>query len=362
VNDLTDLREGWGQPEPPSHAAYSAARVALLQQATAARAAMAQSERLTIASQTQRPARAARFRYRRTGWLAGGVGLTAAAAVAVAAVMASTSGVAPITTGSGGHAAVHPGSHPVAASQLSARQVLLAAATTAAAASAQTGAFWYLKTRGPGADAGTPQEIWYARDGSMYQLAPNGRDVYLAGAGAFEIGLSSLTYGQIQDMPTDPAALKAWITRAWERVPPDSGPYVAPRPNTATGRIPGPDIPGYVSSSLTSLLAEYPVPPALRAAAFRALASMPDVRRLPNADGDLVLAISVPKNPASKFPSGKVPAGDGVVKLIIDPATFVLRSEINFQGTMEILAAGWTDHLPKVVSVDKIFPPKPRSG
>jgi hypothetical protein len=57
MNDLTELRDGWGQPEPPSAEAYVAARAALMQRATAVRAAMAERDRLTAVSEIPRKTR-----------------------------------------------------------------------------------------------------------------------------------------------------------------------------------------------------------------------------------------------------------------------------------------------------------------
>lgn len=364
VDDLTELREGWGQPEPPSPVACSAARAALLEQAAAAPATMAGPARLIVVRLAQRSPGAARRSRRRTGWLAGGAGLTAAAVVAVAAVMASASGTAPAATGDG-HAAAHPSASPVAVSKLSARRILLDAATAVAAAPARTGTYWYLKTIVPGPPRATLQ-TWYTRDGVGYSLAPDGRDVYRPSADCgFSVGGRWLTYGQLEHLPTDPAALKAWLTwsstrGAWQPLSPCASASVPAPPRPRWSQTAAPRASGF-AAELTSLLFQVPAPPALRAAAFRALASMPDVRKLGYADGGVVLAIHGPAVPASKFPSGKAPQGDtGVVKVIIDPTTFALRAESDYQGTTRILAAGWTDHMPKVVSISQAFPPKPR--
>jgi len=51
-------------------------------------------------------------------------------------------------------------------------------------------------------------------------------------------------------------------------------------------------LPGYVLTTLVRLLTDLPVPPAVRAAAFRALASMPSVTSLGPADGGQALLIT----------------------------------------------------------------------
>ncbi|HEV2370882.1 MAG TPA: hypothetical protein VGS19_01825 [Streptosporangiaceae bacterium] len=61
MDDLQALREGWGQPEPPSPAAYSAARAALLE---------------------RRGALTGRACWHKAGWWSGSRGLTAAAVAA----------------------------------------------------------------------------------------------------------------------------------------------------------------------------------------------------------------------------------------------------------------------------------------
>jgi hypothetical protein len=360
VNDLADLREGWGQPEPPSDEACSAARAALLLQATAARAAMTGDPAASglparaamngasagTAASHGRPVREARPLVRRGGWLAGAIGLSAAVAVAVAVVTV-----------------VHPGSHRAGDSQLSGRQFLLEAATTAAAAPASTGLYWHLVMEGSGPAAKTTRRIWYTHDGRDYALAPDGRHVYRPSPDCgFLVGGRWLTYQQIQHLPTAPDALKAWmhwsLTAGWQSLSP-----CARRIRPALPRFSRPD---YTTSdtamTLSRLLAEIPAPPAVRAAAFRALASMPDVKNVGRVSGGVVLAIYFPKDPPSKFPGGKVPPGDGVLKLIIDPTTFALRGSVSYQGTERILSAGWTNYMPKAEPVSKAFPPKPRTG
>jgi hypothetical protein len=287
------------------------------------------------------------FRRRRAGWVAGGLSLAATAAVA--AVM-----VAPTVTGSGGPQHAMPVSH------LSGRQILLDAATAAAAAPATAGTYWYVKTAGSAPQPYT-QQAWYTHAGVEYSATPDGKEVYQPGADCdFSVGGRWLSYQQLKQLPTDPGALKAWITwsmtSGWQPLSPCAAqdPHPAPVPARSSLNID----PSDVASALSNLLFQVPAPPALRAAAFRALASMQDVRELGYADGGVALAIYGPSLPASKFRPGKEPRDTGVVKLIIDPANSMLRAETNYEGTTQILATGWTNHMPKIVPLSQVFPAK----
>lgn len=106
--------------------------------------------------------------------------------------------------------------------------------------------------------------------------------------------------------------------------------------------------------SLSELLYQVPAPPAIRAAAFRALAAMPDVTKLGQASGDVVLRISFPSPPANKFPSGKVPVNYDEIELIIDTSTLTVHAISDYTGTTTILAARWTNTLPAVIPASQL--------
>ena len=88
--------------------------------------------------------------------------------------------------------------------------------------------------------------------------------------------------------------------------------------------------------------------PCCPAAAFRALAALPDVTRLGQAHGDVTLRIAVPAPPASKFPSGKVPPRASQIRLVIRTSTLALHAVTSYEGTTTILAARWTSTRPRV--------------
>jgi hypothetical protein len=278
----------------------------------------------------------------RTRRLAAGVGLTAAAAAAAIAALVPGG---PLNTA------------PV---RLSARQVLLAAAT-AAAAQPSSGAYWHVKEvydfdqppfghpRGTWKWTRYTQETWTNRDGAFWvpDSAAGTGVVPLGGPGGFSVASSDLTFNQLQRLPESPAALKAWITHSFEH------------PAYAQMGIPSASVlPGYVLTTLVRLITDMPVPPAVRAAAFRALASMPNVTSLGPADGGQALLITGPPPPASslpgvKLPRGPVPAGD--TELIIDPTTAQVRSITTSESTETVIAEGWTNQMPKV---DRVPPKK----
>jgi hypothetical protein len=323
-----------------------------MQQAAAARVLAPESGRCA-----SRRSRDRGLRHRRMGWLAGGLGLTAATAAAIAVIVTVAT---PGGSGPGRSAATGPGSTQAGRiSQLSGRQILLDAATTAATAPASTGTYWYVDELAPGSAAKMTTQSWYTHDGTVYTMIPQDKGVFLASPHAgFSIGASSLTYQQIQQLPTNPAALTTWITRSFSH-PQDMPTAPGGVPHAVYSPPPRADISSAVAISLSELLDQIPGPAALRAAAFRALAAMPDVTKVDEFGGDVVLRISGPALPASKFPGGKVPAGTGEIKLIIDASTLTLHAWSDYTGTTTILAARWTNTLPRIIPDSQLAsPPK----
>jgi hypothetical protein len=271
----------------------------------------------------------------RFAWLSGAAAMTSALAATFAFAFA------PGTT------------QPDQATQVSGQQILLAAATVAEDKPAGTGAYWHVKKSDPvpsWTDGSTRMQIlneWTAHDGTEYVMPENATGVFqTTKRGGFQVGASHLTYGQLEQLPTDPAALKAWITDSFSH-PSGQGALKAD--------ISAEAMPGRVANSLSQLLWAVPAPPAVRAAALRALASMPSVTNLGPMDGGQALRISFPPPPTDNFPNGKLPAGAGEIRLVIDPETSMLLSQTNYQGTFKILTAEWTNEMPKVVQA----PPKP---
>jgi hypothetical protein len=326
MNDLAELKDGWGQPDPPSPTAHLTARAALLREIDAARAPA-----------PRRPRR----RGVRLGWLASGTAVTAtmAAAVAFAMTLGPTQPTQP-----GQPADPSP-------SQLSGQEILLNAAVVAQARPVTTGAFWHVKQEIPVPDTPKPIQtfsIWIARDGTHYTM-PDG----YPGASQFDLdigfdaGGSLLTLEQLERLPTDPVALQAWMTDSFLHPTPRPGPV--PADGGLPREIPADEVPNAIAVGLADLLWQVPAPPAVRSAALRALAAMPNVTNLGSMDGGQALRISFGAPPADKYPDGKLPPGAGQLTLIIDPETSTLLSSTTYQGTTKVLEAAWTNDLPEII-------------
>ncbi len=301
------------------------------------------------------------LRPRRIGWMTGGLGLTAAAAAAAVLVVSQTNAPTPTTNSPPVQAGQRPGAAPPAGTQaLSGQQVLLAAATTAAAQADEDGTYWYVRNKfiGVGPYGSSTQEQWTRRDGTSWYRGPDGKLVGQTRfpSRGFGLAYTSLTLAQLRALPTDPAALTEWIKHSFTHPPqyrPDRGGKV-----TADGRnrrglpvaridpLPARYLESETALQLANLLFRVPAPSAVRSAAFRALAAMPGVRNLgPAAGGGVHLRIALPVD-AAKY-RGKLPAGVDRFDLVVNPTTGKVLSETNYQGTNEILAANWTDHLPR---------------
>jgi hypothetical protein len=327
---------------------------------------------------------------RGAGVLAAGLGLTAAA---VAVVVASGAG-APVG---------RPGS--AAAAQLSAREILLAAATTAQ--DQATGAYWHVKmTWVPNPNASAAEAAAMAAAGStppkwITVVLPNGKQERIRSRPGY-ISQINVATGKVRWTPAVPAAPSAlpsaspsaaspaaspgknlpvlnstseeWMARDgrfWTAQPACAAP-----PGTAVfeglegqvGEIALSD--GYVDypraarlptdpAALTAYLAKYEtpksaladalvtllydaVPPQVRAAAFRALAMFPGARNLGPVKGGQSLLIPFPKTE------------DPWIKLVVDPATSLVHSYATIKGTIVINTAAWTNQLPRVIPL----PPK----
>jgi hypothetical protein len=259
----------------------------------------------------------------RTRWLAAGAGLTAAAAITAALV---------------------PGGSHGAATPLSARQILLDAATTAAAGSTTSGTYWHIKVVGVRYDPASTHavETWRLRDGALWVLDPAGTGVWAnENLGGFPISPAGAetTFAQIQRLPESPAALEAWAANTIKPL-----------------GYPASSVPGEIAITLSNLIATTPASPAVRAAAFRALALLPNVKSLGQADGGQALLIGWTPFPANKAAGGPVPKGD--IKVVIDMATARVRSITTSKDTETIITEGWTNQIPKVVQRPHTFPKK----
>jgi hypothetical protein len=318
---------------------------------------MVERGRLALLEGSHGPAR-----HRRVGLLAGtGLSLTAAAAAAVAVVVSQTS--APPT--SHGPPAAQPAPTPARSGPtrpvlppggvraLSGQQVLLVAATSAAAAPERAGAYWYVEDRFAPVDGEPVPGIghwWTSRDGTSY-ASVNDQPVSLRTLGSgFGVAHDQLTLAQLRRLPTDPAALARFVhdslsqpRTARGRMLDHTGKPMPPRTVTVDP-LPAYLVPSESAIALSRLLYDVPVPAAVRAAAFRALAALPGVRNVGPVPGGVQLRIPLPPPPPGKY--DHLPAGIDHYDIAVDPNTGVIRSYTNYQGTTRILRAEWTNQGP----------------
>lgn len=189
-------------------------------------------------------------------------------------------------------------------------------------------------------DTEPPQPICLHTAPGTASLTRVGVDSFIVAEGR------ELTFAQLQKLPDDPEALRDWVVDA---VVDD----LDPSASTDVIEL-------NVAEVLLNLLVDVPAPPGVRAAAYRALAEMPNVRSTgPTTDelgrpgvgilidvGDKASVFVVPIG-------GPYQAGKLTRKLIIDPDTsHVLASQVNVGEGSDpvsnalILEIGWTDEEP----------------
>jgi hypothetical protein len=265
-----------------------------------------------------------------------GAALTAVAGATAAAVVIGTgdSGKSsPTATHASGSA-----SHPAVA--LSGRQVLLAAATTAEHAPAGSGTYWHVKTVYTKTSKSHPDngesviETWTRRDGRSWVRDGSPTSPVKENGGphsgwwndGFSVGGDKLSFQQIQRLPTDPTALKTYIKRHS---------FLTRAVGTGKGKVSEDEV---IIGGVTGLLERTPAPPAVRAAAFRALAKLPEVKSLGPVKGGVGLRVSF---------------RDGWARMVVDPTTSRLLSsdfgdaDHNASGTDRVEAAEWTNEAPR---------------
>ena len=170
-------------------------------------------------------------------------------------------------------------------------------------------------------------------------LTPVGEDTFVVVEGR------ELTFAQLQRLPDDAETLRDWVVDAVED---DLDPSVS-----------ADILDDNVAEVLANLLADVPAPPGVRAAAYRALADMPNVKSIgPTSDelgrAGVGILIDAPDGAAIFLPrGGPYKAGKLTRKLIIDPDTsHVLARQANVGEGSDpvsstlILEVGWTDEEP----------------
>lgn len=245
-------------------------------------------------------------------------------ASALSAVAAATAAVALVGvdgTGTGGGTGSAADNRPPVAAERSGQQILLAAATTAGQRPATSGSYWFRRTE----CTGDTQEIWTTKDGRAWVRVAGSGKVRELGTFGFSLGGVDASFAQLQKLPARPAALKRWVTEAVAKTEPGSDAATRER---------------LVLGGLLDLLAKLPVPPAVRAAAFEAVAGYSGVTNTGATEGGQGLSIRLGTEP--------------LVRLVVDPATAQIR-----QTDLVVLASGarpsamctvtaeWTDQLPR---------------
>jgi hypothetical protein len=198
-------------------------------------------------------------------------------------------------------------------------------------------------------DTTPPQPICLRTAPGTASLTRFGQDTFQITEG------HDLTFGQLQRLPSDPDALRAWLIRiAKHDLDPSAGTAVV-------------DL--NVENELSDLLVYPPVPPRVRAAAFRALADMPGVVSIGPTHDELGRAgVGIELKPAHAVAVfGGVSPVTAPAKLtrtlIIDPNTSrVLADQTTIGNRSEpsidtlILEVGWTNERPQKPALPDAVP------
>lgn len=179
------------------------------------------------------------------------------------------------------------------------------------------------------------------------RTAPGTASLMRFGQDTFQITEGhDLTFGQLQRLPTDADALRAWLVGIARR-------DLDPSAGTAVVDL-------NVENELSDLLVDFPVSPGVRAAAFRALADMPDVTSIGPTQDELGrpgvgIEIRGPHAVAVLGDGGPVTAQAGKLTrtLIIDrKSSAILADQTGIGDRSEsaidtlVLGVGWTNERP----------------
>ncbi|NUW44025.1 CU044_5270 family protein [Nonomuraea rhodomycinica] len=300
MDELELVRDLYGEPPRPDPAARARVRARLERRRTRRWRVLPWAAR-----QERRPSRPSSQR-RRLSW----GGALAGAAAALAAVV--------VAFGASGALGGPPAPVRIDAAATG-RAVLLAAATTAASEPPARGAYWRV-TRQTGAEVTT---LWAARDGRAWISGPGAGSGVRPVARPFTMAGRPLSVAEIEGLPADAGALRRRVVAL---LPPGSGD-------------------GVLADAVSGLLWSKPSPPAVRAAAYRLLADLPNVRYLGRS--------ADPKGrPGEAFAFTLDPATGVRRTLVLDPASSQVLSSSDSPGTGDgretriVLAAGWTDEGP----------------
>ncbi|MFI0444253.1 CU044_5270 family protein [Actinomadura sp. 6N118] len=256
-----------------------------------------------------------RRRIVRPAIILGAAAVTATAAVAVAALPEENP--------------ASPHSPPSTATVLDGRAVLLAAAATAEKKPASAGTYWKMTQVHSRADGAveTAVTIWTRRDGQSWVSYKTGLISRDSNKGRPKHWTTrfGLSFDKLAELPTDPKRLKAVLAKIEPATTDEPGP-----PRTAD------DEASHMLGKLMELISRAPAPPKVRAAAFRALATLPNVKSTGKVEGGYGIVFAW---------------GGGGSRFVVDPTT----AQTSAQGftddgyrTGPSTATGeWTNALPK---------------
>lgn len=219
---------------------------------------------------------------------------------------------------------------------LSGKEVLLAAATTAEQSPESSGRYWYQALQStwmmPGVTEPPPlnpektylDEYWNDRDGNLWYARNGKKPKHLPAKKGFYTIFHYFTFEELQNLPADPAALRDLTRKYYEEESAKDGDHT---------RLVSMD--AIIAGSLVELLYEVPAPPKVRAAAFRAIAELPEVEYIGAVDGGIAV---------------RYPVGPDKETVVVDPGTSLLRSVLRTGRKrpgryLRIVAAKWTDEL-----------------
>ncbi|MDG4794746.1 CU044_5270 family protein [Micromonospora sp. WMMD1082] len=247
-------------------------------------------------------------------------GLTAVVAGAVAVVAVGNGGLGGAET------------TPAVAYEQTGRDILLVAATTAAArTSGDSGTYWHVTTDSTDESGGPFRtESWTARDGRAWHRSTENGAVEGGTVAPLRVGrVIEADIAQLEQLPTDPAALTRWIADAVARSGVDQDAELRDH---------------LVFDGLLALVSVLPSPAAVRSAAFRALSEYPNIENAGPAGGGQAVLVTYSQR--------------AVAKLIVHPETSQLLEQAFYESADAAKGDGpggpgshkitteWTDTLP----------------
>ncbi|TDC58937.1 hypothetical protein E1200_32740 [Actinomadura sp. GC306] len=242
--------------------------------------------------------------------------------IAIGVAVATGGAAVAIVVGGGG--APDAGSKDgTAVVQMSGSQVLLAAATAAETKPAGSGRYWYVRSHSPSSANYKTFESWTTVDGRQWSRFDGGALETSPERSPITVRGTRLGLAEIAELPTSANELKATLLKS--RTTEQRRAQITEETSLLV--------------LLTDLLSDVPAPPKVRAAALRALATLPHVKNLGKAPGGQKLLF----------------AGDGGgTKLVVNPKTSEVSAEgyADVNGKQESMggttsASRWTDELPR---------------